>query len=361
MSLKSSGRSTGSRASPPASAAPEASEGEADTPRPAATESTADPTDAPGAVRIGISGWRYPPWRGTFYPDELPQRLELAYASRALPSIELNGSFYSLQTPERYADWHDTTPEGFVFSVKAPRYITHVKRLKDIGDALPNFFASGLFNLKGKLGPILWQFPPSMRFSAELFEPFLAALPHDTEAALALARKRDGRMKGRSRLAIDTVRPVRHAVEIRHTSFATPEFIALLRRHNVALVVADTAGKWPLLEDLCADFVYLRLHGDVELYASGYTDEALDAWAARIRAWSAGSQPADVRLASPEPPPPAAARPVYCYFDNDIKVRAPYDAAGLLRRLGLDSGLADDGRFAVDPAAPRSWPARAPA
>lgn len=313
-----------------------------------------------GAVRIGISGWRYPPWRGSFYPDDLPQRLELAFASRALPSIELNGSFYSLQTPERYAAWHDDTPDGFVFSVKAPRYITHVRRLKDIDDALPNFFASGLFNLKDKLGPILWQFPPSMRFSAELFEPFLAALPHDTEAALALARKRDGRMKGRSRLAIDAVRPVRHAVEIRHESFATPAFIALLRQHNVALVVADTAGKWPLLEDLCADFVYLRLHGDVELYASGYTDEALDRWAARIRAWSAGSQPADARLASSEPPPPAAARPVHCYFDNDIKVRAPYDAARLLARLGLDSGLDADGRFTVDPAGPRVWMPRAP-
>lgn len=324
---------------------------------PAAAERGADP---PGAVRIGISGWRYPPWRGSFYPDDLPQRLELAFASRALPSIELNGSFYSLQTPERYAAWHDDTPDGFVFSVKAPRYITHVRRLKDIDDALPNFFASGLFNLKDKLGPILWQFPPSMRFSAELFEPFLAALPHDTEAALALARKRDGRMKGRSRLAIDAVRPVRHAVEIRHESFATPAFIALLRQHNVALVVADTAGKWPLLEDLCADFVYLRLHGDVELYASGYTDEALDRWAARIRAWSAGCQPADARLASSAPPPPAAARPVYCYFDNDIKVRAPYDAAGLLRRLGLDSGLDAQGRFAVDPAADRHWRAGAP-
>jgi uncharacterized protein YecE (DUF72 family) len=359
MVLKSSGRTARGRTAVADSAASPSSS-------PADQHSTAgDSPDAAtgqpaGAVRVGISGWRYPPWRSTFYPDDLPQRLELAYASRALPSIELNGSFYALQTPERYADWHDATPDGFVFSVKAPRYITHVRRLKDIGDALPNFFASGLFNLKAKLGPILWQFPPSMRFSAELFEPFLAALPQDTEQALALARRRSERMTGRARLAIDAARPMRHAVEIRHASFATPEFIALLRRHNVALVVADTAGKWPLLEDLCADFVYLRLHGDVELYASGYTDEALDAWAARIRAWSAGSQPQDARLASPEPPPAASARPVYCYFDNDIKVRAPYDAAGLLRRLGLDSGLDAQGRFAVDPHGPRRWPARAP-
>jgi len=305
-----------------------------------------------GSVRIGISGWRYAPWRGVFYPPRLPQRQELAFASRALPSIELNGTFYSLQRPEFFAEWHAQTPEDFVFSVKGPKYITHLRRLKDIETPLANFFASGLFELRAKLGPLLWQFPPQMPFKSDRFEAFFALLPHDTEAALAMARHHDGRLDGRCSLAIDMKRPLRHAIEVRHDSFIDPGFIALLRRHRVALVVADTAGRWPLLEDLSADFVYLRLHGDKELYASGYSDAALDHWARRIATWRDGRQVADARLASTALAPRRAKRDVHVYFDNDVKVHAPYDAAHLAARLGVPTGMGADDRFEPPPGLP---------
>ncbi|EWC40876.1 DUF72 domain-containing protein [Stutzerimonas stutzeri] len=291
------------------------------------------------AIHIGISGWRYAPWRGDFYPKGLTQKNELRFASRAVNSIEINGSFYSLQTPERYAAWYADTPKGFVFSVKGPRYITHVRRLREVDKPLANFFASGLFLLKEKLGPILWQFPPSFRFDAELFEAFLRQLPHDTDAALAIARQCEARMEGRLHLSIDRKRRMRHAVEIRHESFIDPDFIDLLRKYRVALVIADTAGKWPHQEDLTSDFTYIRLHGAEELYTSGYTDAALDAWYQRIRSWSSGGQPDDARLISSRKPRARRSRDVYCYFDNDVKVRAPYDARQLLHRLGLDEHL----------------------
>lgn len=293
-----------------------------------------------GAIYIGISGWRYAPWRGVFYPKELAQKNELEFASRALPTIEINGSFYALQRPESYAAWYDATPANFVFSVKGNRYITHILRLRDIDGPLANVFASGVFNLREKLGPFLWQFPPSFRYDAELVEHFLSLLPRDTEQALALARKREPKMKGRSRLAIDQNRPLRHAMEIRHHSFVDESFVALLRKYQVALVVADTAEKWPYQEDVTSDFMYLRLHGEKELYASGYTKEALERWAARIRAWSTGSQPEDAKLISQTAPPKSASRDVYCYFDNDVKVKAPFDAKRLIEKLGLADGLA---------------------
>ncbi len=290
-------------------------------------------------IHIGISGWRYAPWRGDFYPKGLTQKKELRFASRAVSSIEINGSFYSLQTPERYADWYADTPKGFVFSVKGPRYITHVRRLREVDGALANFFASGIFRLKEKLGPILWQFPPSFKFDPALFEAFLRQLPQDTEAALAIARDCEPRMEGRSYLSVDRKRRMRHAVEIRNASFVDPAFVELLRKYQVALVVADTAGKWPHHEDLTSDFVYIRLHGAEELYTSGYTDAALDEWRRRIESWNAGSQPDDARLISSKKPRRRASRQVYCYFDNDVKVRAPYDARQLLHRLGLDEHL----------------------
>lgn len=290
-------------------------------------------------IHIGISGWRYAPWRGDFYPKGLTQKKELRFASRAVSSIEINGSFYSLQTPERYADWYADTPKGFVFSVKGPRYITHVRRLREVDGALANFFASGIFQLKEKLGPILWQFPPSFKFDPALFEAFLRQLPHDTEAALAIARDCEPRMEGRSYLSVDRKRRMRHAVEIRNASFVDPAFVELLRKYQVALVVADTAGKWPHHEDLTSDFVYIRLHGAEELYTSGYTDAALDEWRRRIESWNAGCQPDDARLISSKKPRRRASRQVYCYFDNDVKVRAPYDARQLLHRLGLDEHL----------------------
>jgi uncharacterized protein YecE (DUF72 family) len=304
-------------------------------------------------IRIGISGWRYSPWRGVFYPEKLPQRRELEYASRMLPTIEINGSFYSLQSPESYAQWAVDTPDDFVFAVKGPKYITHLRRLKDVETPLANFLANGLFELGPKLGPILWQFPPMLPFKPERFEAFFAQLPHDTEAAAEIAARHDRRVEGRTSLVPDAKRRMRHAVEIRHESFADPAFIALLRKYRIALVVADTAGKWPLLEDLTADFVYLRLHGDKELYASGYSDAALERWADRIRTWSTGGQVEDARLASPRPAPKRARRDLYAYFDKDVKVHAPYDAATLLRKLGLDSPLGARGQ----PAWPPGWKA----
>lgn len=302
-----------------------------------------------GDTRIGISGWRYAPWRGIFYPPKLPQREELAFAARMLPTIEINGSFYSLQRPSSYQQWHDETPEDFVFAVKGPRYITHLRRLKDVRAPLANFLASGPLALGAKLGPMLWQFPPHFAFDAERFADFFALLPRDTDQALALAREHDTKLRHPAFLEVPHPQRLRHAVEIRHTSFVDPAFIALLRRHRIALVVADTAGKWPLLEDLTADFVYLRLHGDKELYASGYSDAALDRWAERIDAWRHGTQVSDARLASSAAAPKRARRDVYCYFDNDVKVHAPYDAANLAGRLGVPTGLGPGRRFVPPP------------
>ncbi|MCP3045857.1 DUF72 domain-containing protein [Xanthomonas euvesicatoria pv. allii] len=287
------------------------------------------------AIRIGISGWRYARWRGTFYPAGLAQRRELEYAAGCFPSVEINGSFYSLQRPDSFQRWHDETPEDFVFSVKGPRFITHMKRLRDCEQALANFFASGILRLGAKLGPVLWQLPPTLRFDAELLDAFLGSLPRDSEAALARARKRDtALMQGRSALAIDRNRPIRHALEVRHDSFCDPACMRLLRRHNVAAVVADTAGKFPYMEDVSADFVYVRLHGDAQLYASGYSDTALDRWAARIAAWASGAEPDDAARVGARARK-RAMRDVYCYFDNDMKVHAPFDARGLMQRLQL--------------------------
>lgn len=288
------------------------------------------------AIRIGVSGWRYPPWRGEFYPDRLRQDDELKYAAQKLPTIELNGSFYSLQLPSSYATWYAATPSGFVFSVKGPRYITHIRRLKEIDKPLANFFASGVFNLKEKLGPILWQFPPNMKFDAGRFDAFMRMLPHDTAAALSLARRREARMTGRAALKIDAVRPLRHAVEIRHTSFIDPSFIEMLRAHNVALVIADTGERWPQLHDVTADFLYLRLHGATELYKSRYSDAALRIWADRLRVWCAGNQPRDSELAVPGAKVKRVARDVFCYFDNTDKLHAPKNARRLVQMLNIN-------------------------
>lgn len=292
------------------------------------------------AIHIGISGWRYTPWRGDFYPDGLTQKRELQFASRAVSSIEINGSFYALQTPRRYAQWYADTPEGFMFSVKAPRYVTHILRLREVHKPMANFFASGVLELKEKLGPILWQFPPSFKFDAALFEAFLADLPTNTQQAAALARQHEPRLNGKAGMKAYGKKPLRHAVEIRHKSFAVPEFVQLLDKYGVALVVADTAGKWPYIEDVTANFMYLRLHGDKQLYASGYTSEALKRWGDRIERWAHGKQPADAHLVAPQRKPRVRKqRDVFCFFDNDIKVRAPFDARQLLQRFGLDKHL----------------------
>lgn len=290
---------------------------------------------AAGIVRIGISGWTYGPWRGTFFPENLKQSEELDYASRQVRSIEINGTFYSLQRPSSYATWAMKTPDDFVFSVKAPRFITHIKRLQDVAGPLANFFASGVLRLGAKLGPLLWQLPPSLPYDADRLAAFFALLPRDTASAARLARQHDEHI-AQTWLKTDENRPLRHAIEVRHASFQTPEFIALLREHHIALVVADTAGKWPFMEDLTTDFVYVRLHGDEELYVSGYTPAALQTWARKIGAWSRGQNPTDARTTSQEPPPkaPGGGRDVFVYFDNDVKVRSPYDAMTLAHLLG---------------------------
>ena len=268
-----------------------------------------------GRAFVGMSGWVYTPWRGVFYPRGLAQKNELAYAASHVTSIEINGSFYSLQKPASWVHWRDSTPGDFVFSVKAPRFITHIKRLGDVELPLANFFASGVLALGAKLGCILWQLPPNLHFDAAVVEAFLAHLPRTTTEAATLARRREARMTGREHLDTDAERPLRHAMEVRHPSFDDPRFFELLDRAGVATVLADTAGKWPRIDRETGDFSYVRLHGDTILYESGYDDQALDTWAGRVLAWR------------------DEGRDVFVYFDNDLKVRAPVDAMALIRRL----------------------------
>lgn len=292
-----------------------------------------------GDVRIGISGWRYAPWRGVFYPPKLPQRLELAHAASLLSSVELNGSFYSLQRPESYRHWHEATPPGFLFAVKGGRFITHMVKLRNAEQPLANFFASGVLALGDKLGPVLWQLPPMLGYDAGRLAAFFDLLPRTTSAAAALARGHDERLEGRALTETDADRPLRHALEVRHDTFVTPDFVDLLRRHDVGLVVADTAGKWPFLQDVTSSLVYVRLHGGEELYVSGYDDAALTRWAERIAAWA------------------DAGHDVVVYFDNDVKVHAPFDALRLAQLLGVGPGRTqvdlDLGRLALPrPGAP---------
>jgi uncharacterized protein YecE (DUF72 family) len=290
-------------------------------------------------IRIGISGWTYAPWRGQFFPKGLPQKQELAYASSLFRAIEINGTFYGLQRPNAYRAWAAQVPDDFLFAVKAPRFITHVKRGRDALVSIANFFASGVLALGPKLGPILWQFPPSFQFDRDRFAEFLGHLPHDTAKASALARRHDDHLKARAWLKTDATRPIRHAVEIRHKSFVDAAFIDLLRAHDVALVCADTV-EWPRLMDLTADFVYCRLHGSTELYRSGYDDAALDEWAARIRKWACGKAMHDGDFAAPAHGQ-ARRHDVFVFFDNTDKLRAPTDALTLMKKLGIATGHKD--------------------
>jgi uncharacterized protein YecE (DUF72 family) len=268
-------------------------------------------------IRVGISGWTYAGWRGDFYPRGLLQKKELAYAAEQLTSIEINGSFYSLQRPTSYASWRDQTPDDFVFAVKGGRFITHLKKLAGVETALANFFASGLLALGEKLGPILWQLPPNLGYDATRLASFFDLLPRTTLDAAALAAEHDSKVPDHRALTTATVdQPIRHALEVRHASFCVPEAVDLLREHDIAFVVADTAGKWPLVQQLTSDFMYVRLHGDVELYTSGYGPDALDAWAKRMLTWADAGQD------------------VFVYFDNDVKGYAPHDAMSLLARVG---------------------------
>ena len=286
----------------------------------------------PGQVRIGISGWTYKPWRGVFYPVGLAHKKELAYAASLFPSIEINGTFYSLQRPSSFADWAAQTPPDFVFAIKGSRYITHMLRLRAIEQPLANFFASGLLTLGPKLGPILWQFPPNFQFKPDLLEGFFALLPRDTHTAATLAERHDRRLKGRAYTEPGKRRPIRHAMEIRHPTFVVPEFISLLRRYNIALVCADTV-EWPRLMDVTSDFLYCRLHGSKVLYTSQYSLQELDQWAARIAAWANGQEVSDGDHASPKPARTRSTRDVFVYFDNDAKVFAPGDAQALAQRV----------------------------
>jgi uncharacterized protein YecE (DUF72 family) len=288
-------------------------------------------------IRIGISGWRYAGWRGRFYPKGLRQASELAFASRAVQTIEINGTHYSLQSREAFSLWRDQTPPGFVFAIKGSRYLTHMLRFRDEAatGGLSNFFAQGILVLNEKIGPILWQFPPNFSFHAEQFEHFLSVLPRDTEAAASLAERHDGRVKDPC-VVIDKKRRLRHAVEIRHDSFRDVAFVRLLRKYGVALVVSDTTEPWPCVEDVTAPFVYIRLHGTQTKYAGEYADDALHRWAQRVETWAAGSQPADARvIAAGLEPARRGSRDVYCYFDNDVKSQAPFDARRLMDRMGL--------------------------
>lgn len=285
-----------------------------------------------GTVRIGISGWRYKGWRGAFYPRELAQKRELAYAANIFSTIEINGTFYSLQRPESFAHWASQTPDDFVFAVKGSRYLTHVLRLREVTRPLANFFGSGLLRLGHKLGPILWQFPPNFRFDFRRMESFFKLLPRDFVGAAQLARRHDKRISGRSWMRVRENYMIRHAVEVRNNSFLSLDFVHLLRVYRIALVCAD-AVEWARRMDVTSDFVYCRLHGSEQLYASGYGDKALDRWASRVAAWARGREPRDSERIDPDPGPKMSRRDVYVFFDNDAKVRAPDDARNLSRRV----------------------------
>jgi uncharacterized protein YecE (DUF72 family) len=282
-------------------------------------------------VHLGVSGWKYSEWRGPFYPSGLPQARELAYASRVFNSIELNGSFYSLQRPERYADWYAQTPAHFVFAVKGSRFITHNKKLHDVDTPLANFFASGILRLEEKLGPLVWQLPRTARFDAARLDTFFRTLPPTTGAAAKLARRHDRRVAGRSWLTIARSRRLRHVIEVRHDSFLTPAFASLARRHGIAIAVSDAAD-WPMVEEITAGFMYVRLHGHEQTYGSSYSGEALARWASRIHAWHTGGQPTDAARIS-ERAVPRRRRDVYVYFDNDMGAHAPSDALALARMM----------------------------
>lgn len=285
-------------------------------------------------IRVGVSGWTYPPWRGNFYPESLPQKLELAYASRRFNALEVNGTFYSLQRPNAFQAWYDAAPPGFLFALKGGRYVTHMRKLKDARVPLANYFAQGILRLREKLGPILWQLPPFLKFDERRMEEFLSLLPADTAALARVAADHAPSLKGRSALEPDAKRAVRHAVEFRHESFLTDRFVELLRAHNVSLVIADVAGKFPTAEDVTADWVYVRLHGSRTLYQSGYSPREIQAWAAKVRAWHKGNEPPKARRIGRKAPNAKRGHDVYVFFDNtDVKLRAPVDARRMAKEL----------------------------
>ncbi|MDJ1158921.1 DUF72 domain-containing protein [Chelatococcus sp. SYSU_G07232] len=265
---------------------------------------------AANAIRVGIGGWTFEPWRGTFYPPGLAQARELEYASRHVTAIEINGTFYGSQKPESFRRWAAESPDGFVFSLKGPRFTTNRRVLAEAGPSIERFFASGVTELGAKLGPVLWQFAPTKAFHAEDFEAFLALLPRNVDGLA-----------------------VRHAVEVRHESFCTPAFVALLRRYGTPVVYADS-DKYPAIADVTGDFVYARLQRAREEEPTGYAPDVLDAWAERARAWGAGGEPADLPRVDEGTPAVVQARDCFIFMINGAKVRAPAAAMALIERLG---------------------------
>lgn len=259
-------------------------------------------------IRIGIGGWTYAPWRGTFYPKELKQADELHFASRALTAIEINGTFYRTQSAASFAKWRDETPDDFVFSVKGHRAVVNKKVLAEAGEAIEWFLKSGVTELGPKLGPLLWQFAPFKRFNADDFAAFLALLPDKADGV-----------------------PLRHVVEVRHRSFLVPEFVELLRKHQVAVVLADS-DDYPVIADVTADFVYGRLQRAQEAVATGYDADALSLWADRARTWESGGEPDGLERVSSESATQAK-RDVFLFMINGAKVRAPAAAQALIERL----------------------------
>ena len=265
---------------------------------------------AAGPIRVGIGGWVFEPWRGTFYPEGLTQKRELDYASRHVTSIEINGTYYGSQKPESFARWREETPDGFVFSVKGPRFATNRRVLAEAGGSVEKFFASGVLELKDKLGPINWQFLPTKRFDAADFDLFLRLLP----------KQIDGR-------------PIRHAVELRHESFRTPACMDLLRAHDVAAVIADS-DTHPRIADVTASFVYARLQDATEAQPHGYAEDALERWTERARTWARGDLPKDLKTVGPAPKPKTKSREVFIYMINGFKPKAPAAAMALIAKLG---------------------------
>lgn len=285
-----------------------------------------------GKIRIGISGWNYSEWKGAFYPKGLSDDDRLAHAAHTFGTLEVNGTFYSLTSPATCRRWHDAVAASFVFAVKGSRFITHTKRLKEARSALANFFASGILELGAKLGPILWQLPPNMKYEEERLDRFLSILPHETSDAVTLAHDHDERVEDVSYGNGDNHR-VRHALEFRHESFLRPETAAIAARHGIALCFSHSR-EWPYVEEITAGFTYLRLHGPGELYASPYQDEDLEWWAERIHAWNHGGQPEDPKRISGRRPPARKERDVYVYFDNTARAHAPSDAIRLRELIG---------------------------
>lgn len=293
-----------------------------------------------GEIRVGVSGWNYPEWRkGVVYPTGLRQRDELSFVGERLDSIELNGTFYSLQSPKSFANWHDAVPEDVIFALKGSKFITHQKKLSDVRIPLANFFASGILKLGQKLGPILWQLPPWYHYDRKKIEVFLKLLPRTAADAAQLSRENTiKKPDGAWTELIENV-PIRYAIEPRHESFFTEDLVELLRELNVALAFADTADKFAYAEDVTADIIYVRMHGGEQLYASDYREAELDRLAKRLQRWAMGGEPRDaVKIAKSRPK--SVDRDVFVYFDNTMEGHAFHDAIYLSGRLGIERGSA---------------------